>query len=71
MPVDMHDVTSSNVARVGHDGLTNELHVEFKNGDKWVYSDVSPEKHGALMTSGSVGAYLHAHIKPAHPARRG
>lgn len=61
---------SSNIRAIGYDAAAQELHVEFKNGGRYVYSRVPPEKHRALMSAESKGSHLHAHIKGVHPHRK-
>lgn len=62
---DLVPVKSSNVSAVGHDPDANELHVEFKNGGKYVYNGISADQHQALMGAKSIGSHLHKVIKPA------
>ena len=64
MPVKLVPVSSSNVKAVGYED--GSLHVVFKNGDHYVYSDVDPDTYEELKTSSSVGSYLHKHIKGQH-----
>lgn len=71
MPLQMRDVYSSHVNRVGHDPDTNELTVEWQDGKTSIYSDVPPEKYDAVANSWSVGKALHSMIKPDHPHRYG
>ena len=64
--IQMEDVVSSNVKRIGYNLRTRVLRVEFSKGGVYTYHDVPPEKHSALMRAESKGAYLHANIKGAH-----
>lgn len=64
----MLPVKSSSVTSMGHDPATNTMHVEFKSGGTYAYSDVPPEKFEALQAAPSIGKHLHAHIKPNHTA---
>jgi hypothetical protein len=64
--MEFKSVKSSNIDAVGHDPETNTLHVRFKNGGTYAYQGVDAEKHSALMSADSVGAFLHAHIKGKH-----
>jgi hypothetical protein len=69
--VNLVPVQSSNVAAVGHDAKTNELHVEFKNGTRYVYEGIDAARHAELMAAPSIGSHLHGVIKPrAASARR-
>lgn len=62
--VDLAAVKSSNIAAVGHDPQSSELHIEFKNGGKYVYHGISADQHAALLKAPSIGSHLHKHIKP-------
>lgn len=57
-------VKSSNVAAVGHDSRTNELHVKFNNGGVYAYSGVDAAQHAELIAADSIGSHLHSVIKP-------
>lgn len=48
-------VKSSNIKSVGHDPVSNKLHVEFNSGKVFEYDGVTADEHKALMTSESVG----------------
>lgn len=61
--VDRTPVSSSNVSSVGHDASTNTLAVEFKDGSVYHYHDVPKDIHDALVSSRSVGGYIHSSIK--------
>ena len=61
--VQMDDVRSSNIRKVGYDFNKNELHVQFRNGSVYVYSEVPPQTHRGLMAADSVGGYLDRFIK--------
>ena len=63
--IDLVPVQSSNIRAVGHDPEANELHVEFKNGGKYVYHAISADQHKALIGAKSIGSHLHTVIKPA------
>lgn len=56
-------VTSSNIVSVGHDPEKDELHVEFRGGNVYIYSGVDADKHAAMMKADSVGGFFHANIK--------
>lgn len=56
-------VTSSNIKSIGYDSAGKLLEVEFMNGGVYVYKDVPPEEHQALMAAKSVGAHLASKIK--------
>lgn len=64
-------IRSSNVVSVGYDPSVHILEVEFHGGAIYQYAFVPPEKHAEMMKPGqSVGAFLHAHIKPNYQYRK-
>jgi hypothetical protein len=67
---EMVPVSSSNLKAVGYDAAARELHVEFKNGGRYVYANVGPETHAALMGAKSKGSHLADAIKGKHPHRK-
>jgi KTSC domain len=65
--IELVPVESSNVAGVGHDPAADELHVRFKSGPTvYVYSNVTAEKHQALMSADSIGGHGHGNIWCRH-----
>lgn len=66
----MTPVKSSNIAAIGHDPKTNELHVKFKTGATHIYSGVSAEKHAALLAAESIGSHFHHNIRNQHESRK-
>lgn len=62
----MHEVSSSNISRVGYDSDTQTLQVEFKDGAVYQYFDVPENVFQDLLTAGSAGSYLHQNIKGAY-----
>lgn len=68
----MTPVVSSNVKAVGYDGAAKEMHVQFHSGGHYVYSDVAPAKHAALLAAPSVGSHLHTNfiVSGGHRFRR-
>lgn len=58
-------VRSSNVQAVAYDLATKLLAVRFSSFECYHYFDVPPERHAALMESGSPGKYFGAQIRPA------
>jgi hypothetical protein len=64
--MDRTPVTSSNVASIGYDPATQELHVGFKGRDGesvYSYSGVPKDVYDGLMASESKGGFLNSHIK--------
>ncbi len=54
---------SSNVAAIGYDAASQTLQVNFHNGGRYQYENVSPEKWAGLNQAESKGKYLFAQIK--------
>jgi hypothetical protein len=67
---EMLPVTSSSISALGHDAGADELHVQFKNGTRYVYSGVSAEKHASLLGAESISKHFGAHIRTKYPARK-
>ena len=61
--MDMIIVESSNIAAVGYDLETKELHVEFNSGKTYAYQDVPEETANNFVKAESVGKYFHAYIR--------
>lgn len=60
-------VTSTNLKSVGYkDG---DLEIEFVNGRVYVYRDVSPATHLALMNAEDIGKHFSAQIRGIYEAR--
>lgn len=62
----MKQVHSSHVHAVGYDNANQELHVEYKGGNRYVYKNVPADKADTVMNSHSIGSALHTHIKGQH-----
>jgi hypothetical protein len=62
----MKPVESEAIKAVGYNAADRTLHVEFGNGRKYRYSDVSPQKHAALMAAESKGKHFMQHIRHSH-----
>lgn len=63
---DMKPVKSEAIEAVGYNAASRTLHVHFRNGRKYLFKDVSPQKHEALMKSESKGRHFMAHIRHSH-----
>ena len=61
--MEMFNVDSSNVEAVGYDEDSATLQVTFNNGASYQYFDVPERLFNELRDAGSVGGYLHQHIK--------
>lgn len=67
--VQMKQVTSSHIHSVGYDDVAQELHVEYKNGRRSIYSEVPPDKARSVMNSHSIGQSIHKIVKNNHDHR--
>lgn len=63
MPLVMRGYFSSHVGQAGYDPENRELHVEWQNGKRSVYSDVPPEAANNVLNSASIGEALHSNIR--------
>lgn len=69
-------VKSSNVASIGYDPATEELHVAFKpkkegeEGRVYSYAGVPFEKYRQLLNAPSVGSHFAAHVRNNYPSHR-
>lgn len=67
MPVDLVEVDSSNIAKIGYDPETQKLYVKFKSGALWSYAPVPPEKYRemeeAALVGKSVGKFFSREIR--------
>lgn len=61
-------VKSSNVAEVGYDEESRILEVKFHSGGVYRYKNVPKHLFDSLLSSSSVGKFLHACIYPNYPA---
>lgn len=64
--IPMKQVHSTHIHSIGHDPSANELHVEYKNGGKFVYKDVDSAKAKMVMGGHSIGSAMHQHIRGQH-----
>lgn len=61
---------STAITIVGYDEDSEELTVQFTDGSRYAYDDVSGADYRGLMGAASVGAYFNAHIRNEHSYRR-
>jgi hypothetical protein len=59
----MRQIRSSTIARVGYDESSRELVVEFVNGTTYKYLDVPPTMYEALTCAMSAGRFFGDHIR--------
>ena len=68
--VEMVPVHSHHLAAVGYDAATRVLHIEFRDGHVYAYSDVPEIVHEKLMAVKSHGAHFSHFIHDKYPAVR-
>lgn len=66
---DMTPVDSSNLFRIGYDGVMQELYVEFQDNRTYVYSAVPESTFQELMNADSKGSYFNREIRPNYECR--
>lgn len=66
---DMQYVDSSNVEMIGYDADEREIHVQFRNGRTYVYSEADETTFAELRDADSIGSYLNRILKPNFPCR--
>ena len=62
-------VLSSALEAVGFDAERAELHVRFKGGATYVYSDVPDHVYRELLEAGSKGGFVANVVKPNYACR--
>lgn len=63
-------VSSSNLATVGYDAVSQTLEVEFLDGSAYRYHGVPVVVYQALMSAASHGSYFSAFIRNRYPTDR-
>ena len=61
--MEMMNVVSSNIKRIGYNGEKKRLYIQFKSGTTYRYSNVGEETYHALMGSESLGRGFASLIK--------
>ncbi len=56
--MDYEPVESTMIEAVGYDPEQRQLGVRFKRGATYVYDDIDPEEHQALLGADSVGRHF-------------
>lgn len=64
--MELNDVTSSNIARIGYDADSSVLEIEFRNGHAYEYYDVPQFEYDNLMGADSKGKYADKNIYKAY-----
>ena len=59
----MIHVISSNVDSIGYDNTTQTLYVRYLDGSEYGYYGVPEYIYQDLLTTSSVGSYLHVYVK--------
>lgn len=66
--MELREVESSAVTRVGYDEREQSLYVEFKpKRELYRYLTVPEERYGELLEAASIGGYVNQEIKPNYP----
>jgi hypothetical protein len=70
--IELKEVKSSNIARIGYDAESSTLVVEFKGSGKYAYAGVPEKEYLELLEAKSVGQHFHAKIRsnPLYKALR-
>lgn len=68
--MEMIEVKSSNVRKIGYDKASSTLRVQFLGGVEYDYSTVPEEVFESLKKSPSVGQFIHANIKGRYGYKR-
>ena len=60
---EMKYVSSSNVESIGFDSSESILYVRFLDGSEYAYYGVPQYIYDDLLTTNSIGSYLHVYVK--------
>jgi hypothetical protein len=63
MSIEMKEVESSQIAKIGYDAESEELHIEFKKGGHYFYKSVPAEVYEEFSNAESIGSYFYRNIK--------
>ena len=61
--MDMHQVTSSNIAAIGYDIASEKLRIEFNSGTTYEYANVPFDEYTDLLNADSVGKQFNQCVK--------
>lgn len=64
----MHELNSSAIKKVGYDESTQKMRVQFPNGTVQEFDGVPPEKFVSLTGAHSHGGYFNSRIRNQYPA---
>ena len=68
--MELKPVKSSNIAALGHDASSLDLHIQFSDGARYVYEGVPAETHAEMLKSKSVGGFFAKSIRQQFKGRR-
>lgn len=68
--MEMTPLNSSMLTAAGYDPETRELTVEFKNGSRYLYEEVSPDIFHDFLEAESQGGFFSRRIKGIYPSRK-
>ena len=71
MPLsDRVDFDSTTLASATYDHRQNQLHVDFRDGSRYIYSTVAATLFRDLVASSSTGKFFNQHIRGQFPYAR-
>lgn len=65
--VEMIDVDSTNLSRVGYSATSRRLYVEFQRGGGGYHENVPPDVFDSLMGPSSKGSFYYHNIRGVYP----
>ena len=66
----MTDFSSTTLASAFYNGSAQELHLDFRDGSRYLYSGVTPDLFERLLTAESKGRFFNEHVRGCFPFRR-
>lgn len=63
MKIEMKNVRSSNISKVGYDSSRKVLRIQFHKGGIYDYKPISRTTYWEFIEARSLGNYFHKHIK--------
>jgi hypothetical protein len=63
MKLELKEVISSNIAKIGYDAESQTLYIRFKGGSLWKYWPVPQEKYQEFSEAPSIGQYFARNIR--------
>lgn len=65
--IELMPVASSMFDAIGHNPETNELHVRFKNGKRYLHTGFSAKDHDEFTNADSMGKHYNENIRGKFP----